>query len=322
MTQHQTDWRLPGTAMKGALLGVGLFILFAAGVWTAPVAVTHVHAQDGPRLTSLEIGIWPEYDRAATLVILRGELPADVTLPAEVSLRIPASSGGPSAVASATVRGGALANTTYELVQDDDSLLLTITTPDPFFQVEFYDPLATDSPDREYTYVWSGDLAVDELSVRVQEPATSAELTVEPDLGPGITEPDGLIYHSAELGTFEAGKTLTIDVRYRKTDPRTSLDVLGAATDTGSDGGLPSWVLPAALVAAGVVAAVAFVYWRTQRQPALAGEGPAAGPRRKGERARRPGRAPTSQAFCTQCGNRLSPGDRFCSQCGTSARDS
>lgn len=313
MTQDRIDRMLPARAVKGALLAVGLLTLLG---WTASAAVTRAHAQDAPRLASLEIGVWPEYDQPAALVILRGELAADVALPAEVPLHIPASSGGPSAVASAASEGGALVNAAYELTEADDSLLLTVTTPDPFFHVEFYDPLPTDSPDREYTYVWPGDVAVDELTVRVQEPAAAAELTVEPDIGPGTIEPDGLVYHSAQLGAFEAGSTQSVEVRYRKTDPRTSLDILSPAAEPDSDGGLPSWLLPAALAAAGVVLAGAFVYWRSRRQPALAGGGPAAGPRRKGERARRPGRGAAPQAFCTQCGNRLNPDDRFCSQCG------
>lgn len=313
MTQDQIDRMLPLGALKGALLAIGLLTLLG---WSASTAVTDAHAQDAPRLASLEIWVWPEYDQPAALVFLRGELAADVALPAEVPLHIPASSGGPSAVASATTENGALANAAYELTEADDSLLLAVTTPDPFFHVEFYDTLATDSPDREYTYVWPGDVAVDELSVRVQEPAAAAELTVEPDLGPGTIEPDGLVYQSAQMGAFEAGSSLSIEVRYRKTDPRTSLDILSPETAPDSDGGLPSWLLPLALAAAGVVLAGAFVYWRSQRQPALAGGGPAAGSRRKGERARRPGRGAASQAFCTQCGNRLKADDRFCSQCG------
>src|SRR3990170_9127773 len=59
-------------------------------------------AKGNPRLASLQIEIWPEFDRpAAALVILKGEIAANVPLPAAVSLRIAASSGGPSAVAYA-----------------------------------------------------------------------------------------------------------------------------------------------------------------------------------------------------------------------------
>ena len=57
-----------------------------------------------PRLASLNIEIWPEYDRPAALVILRGALAEGVKLPAAVTLRLPAASGGPGAVAYSTRR--------------------------------------------------------------------------------------------------------------------------------------------------------------------------------------------------------------------------
>src|SRR3970040_810344 len=48
--------------------------------------------QEKPRFASLELEIWPEFDRMrAALVILKGELAADLALPAAVSVRIPAS---------------------------------------------------------------------------------------------------------------------------------------------------------------------------------------------------------------------------------------
>jgi hypothetical protein len=320
MLQHPPGWSPPGTGTKLAFLPVGLLVLLAAVVWAPPEQTPRLQAQEGPRLARLEIGIWPEFDRPAALVLLRGELAADVPLPATVPLHIPASSGGPSAVASAAEEGGNLVNTTYEVTEDEDSLLLTITAPDPFFHVEFYDPLATDSPEREYAYVWPGDLPVDQLSVRVQEPAGASGLSVEPDLGPGIIEADGLVYHSADLGSFEAGDTLDIQVSYRKTDPRTSLEILSAAAGTESDGGFPSWLVPAIVAALAALAVGGFIYWRSQRQPVPVRQEPGPGARRGGKAGRPSAQATGRQAFCTQCGHPLEAGDRFCSRCGTKVR--
>jgi hypothetical protein len=319
MLQHLPGRPPAGRGAKLALLPVGLLLLLAATAWASPQQALseqtlRPQAQEGLRLTSLEIGIWPEFDRPAALVLLSGELAADVPLPATVPLHIPASSGGPAAVASAT-EAGDLVNTTYELTEEDDSLLLTVTTPDPRFHVEFYDPLATDSPDREYTYVWPGDLPVDQLTVRLQEPEGASGFVVEPNLGPGIIEADGLVYHTADLGAFAAGDTLDVHVSYTKTDPRTTLEIISAAAGTESDGGLPSWVIPAIVAAVAALAVGGFVYWRTQRQPVPVPQGPGPGARRRG-RAEAPGR----QAFCTQCGHPLEGGDRFCSRCGTKVR--
>ena len=58
-----------------------------------------IHAQDEVRLAYLQVDLWPEYDRPEMLVILRASLAADVSLPVDVTFRIPAAVGDPNAVA-------------------------------------------------------------------------------------------------------------------------------------------------------------------------------------------------------------------------------
>lgn len=319
MTQRHSHGPLSGTRAKTALLLAGLLMLVATAVSAASASASPSLAQESPRLASLDISIWPEFDRPATLVLLRGELSADVELPATVALRIPASSGGPSAVASAPAEGGSLVTRGYELTEDGDSLRLTLTTPDPIFQVEFYDPLATDNPDRAYTYVWPGDLGTDQLTVQVQEPAGSTGFSVDPDLGPGTLQPDGLLYNGADMGALESGQTLAITLSYRKTDPRTSEEILGA-TAAGSDDGVPSWLLPVVITALAVAALLAVAYWRSRRQPLPVGKQPPRGARRRDAAERRKRGPSASQAFCSQCGHRLDDADRFCSRCGAGVR--
>ena len=58
-------------------------------------------AQTEPRLSLLDIAVWPEFDRPLVLVIIQAELSADTTLPAPLTLRIPAIAGQPYAVAPA-----------------------------------------------------------------------------------------------------------------------------------------------------------------------------------------------------------------------------
>ena len=55
--------------------------------------------QEAVSIQTLQIEVWPEYDRPAALVIYHITLASSVKLPAELSVRIPASTGGPSAVA-------------------------------------------------------------------------------------------------------------------------------------------------------------------------------------------------------------------------------
>ena len=262
-----------------------------------------------PRLASLQIEIWPEFDRPAALVILKGELAADVALPAAVSLRIAASSGGPTAVAFSTGPSANLLDLKYDRKDTGDFITLRFEVPERYFHVEFYEPLATRTQDRDYNYVWPGDLATDRLSVIIQEPAASSNLSLEPNLDATATGQDGLRYRSAELGALEAGKQLPIKVRYEKMDSRTSSEILqlkapgsSPVPATGSGKGAFGWwivilgVAPALLVGAGA----AFLWWRRRRKASGAQSGGA--------------------GFCSKCGAQRASGDHFCSKCGAPLR--
>jgi hypothetical protein len=314
----------PRAVMIRAFLAAAV-ILFSAAAWVAPEAAPTTHAQDSPRLASLEIAIWPEFDREAmALVILRGQLAGEVPLPATVALRIPASSGGPSAVAYPDSDTATLRNLEYELAAAEASLLVTFSTPSPFFQVELYDPLSIDTSNRSYTYLWPGDLAVDDLVVEVQQPAGATGLSIDPDLGDGTVGPDQLEYRSAQMGSLEAGKTLAVNLTYSKTDLLTSAEILGfggadAPTPqlVESDDGIPTIAIVAAIIAAHVVVAAAVVYWRWRRRRAVAPAEPPPDRRRRRRGRSGSGKKPKADAFCTQCGDPLLPGQRFCPGCGT-----
>lgn len=266
--------------------------------------------QEKPRFASVELEIWPEFDRRdAVLVIVRGELAADSALPASVSLRIPASSTA-TAVAFSTAPRAELFNLEHERRHADDFTTLQFRTTHRFIQVEFYDRLVTDTSARRFTYIWPGDLAVDRLTVRVQEPAVARDLLMKPDLGIGVTGTDGLLYRAAELGALQAGKRLPIEIRYTKTDPRTSAEILGLKgadskppATTGSGAGFPGWLLIVIVSATLLIGVGAASLWWRRRAKATAA---------------RPGNA----GFCHQCRSRLAADDRFCSKCGAPVRKS
>jgi len=252
--------------MRTMPLFIAAMLLLALG-WSAHIA-TSADAQANPGLAKLEIDIWPEFDRpAAALVIVRGEIAPDATLPASVSLRIPTSSGGPTALANAASADGQLLTIPYERSEVQvDFLTLTFETDTRFFQLEFYDALKTDSTSRSYKYIWTGDLVVGQLIVQLQEPAGATELSVRPDLGPGFAGPNGLVYREADLGALEQAKALNVDVAYKKSDSRTSAEILGLTTGapepgtSDSDGGLP-WLIIAAVAGALVLAAAVLTLW-------------------------------------------------------------
>lgn len=261
-------------------------------------------AKGGPRLASMQIEIWPEYDRPAALVILRGEIATGVALPAAVSLRIAAASGGPAAVAYSAESSGNLLNLKYERKDADDFITLNFDAPQRFFHIEFYEPLVTTVPGRNYTYVWMGDLASDRMNVILQEPATASDLSVQPGLETTTVGQNGLRYRSAELGPFPMGKRLEVKVRYTKTDLRTSTQILNPKTPdtlpvpvegpTKKD--LALWLV--AVVAVLVVGALVASTWWYRRKSASAPQ-------------------PGDTGFCRKCKAPLASGDRFCSKCGT-----
>jgi len=266
--------------------------------------------KNNPRLASLGIEILPEYDRPAALVILKGALAEGVKLPAAVTLRLPAASGGPTAVAFSAAEGGNLLNLNHEHASAGEFITLKFEIPERFFHIEFYEPIATTLPARTYRYTWPGDLAADRVTVVVQEPAAANAVSVEPNLDPGPTGQDGLRYRAAELGPREAGRPLPIVVRYTKLDLRTSAEIVkpkaGEAPVGAPAGPSPGPAAPAgaafpgsviallAVALAAIGASLLFYWWR--------------------RRAARPATLP--HGACTQCGAPRVAGDRFCGKCG------
>ncbi|OGI42860.1 MAG: hypothetical protein A2V92_00085 [Candidatus Muproteobacteria bacterium RBG_16_65_31] len=299
----------PGVAERfaSAIATLSLTLMLVPAVAAPPSGSA---ANGDTRLESMQIEIWPEYDRPAALVILRGELAGNVALPAVVSLRIPASSGGPAAVAFATEKSGKLLNLAHDRSDAADFIVLRFTVPARFFHVEFYDRLATDIGERSYKYLWPGDLPVSWLDVVLQEPAGASNISVKPELVESASGADGLRYRSAQLGPAERGKPLPIEIRYSKTDPRTSAQILNlsAPAPLPQAGSAPlaaplpgpkepSWFFPALGATALLVAAAAsaFVLWWRRRRHV----GPAA-----------------RAGYCSKCRNEVVAGDRFCSKCG------
>jgi len=303
--RHETHTRSPAAL---AARGISMLMLAVACVTAYGAAPS---AAGNPRLTSLQIEIWPEYDRPAALVMLNGEIAPEVALPAAVSLRLGAESGGPTAVAFASKADGNLMNLKYEISQAKDFVTVRFKAPERYFHVEFYDPLPTNAPDRRYTYIWPGDLAVGRLSVIVQEPAAASDLSVQPKLDAVATSPEGRRYHSAELGAHEAGKPFPIKISYTRTESRTSSELLKPegkpkpATETFSPGnisagtaaverGFSGWL--AALSGALAVLAGTVLGWTWWRR-----------------------RKASSTGLCSECGNRMGANDRFCAKCGAPA---
>ena len=305
---------------RAALLSLAVVCAALATGVAAPAPAGAQTVAANPALAWLEIDVWPEFDRpSAALVILRAEIAPDVALPAPVSLRVPAASGGPTAVATAASAEARLLTLPYERTNVQvDFMTISFQATNRFFHIEFYDPLATDTPERQYSYMWSGDLAAAETTVQLQEPALSTSVSVSPDLGAPLERADALLYREADLGPLELGKSLVVDVQYTKADARTSAEILGldqqtpTSSSTGDSAGISSELL--ILIGAGavviLVVAAAIVMQRRAVAAAAASSPASRVQRRRAE-------AESQPPECRKCGAALAPGDRFCASCGS-----
>ena len=268
------------------------------------------------------VDLWPEYDRASMLVILHIQLPASVTLPAQVTVRIPARAGDPNAVA-VVGSDGRLLVAPYKRTVEGEWATLEITANSPGLQVEYYDTLERDGARRRYVYRWPGDHAVEHLTLHIQQPVGAEDFTLTPAAGTPVREEDGLLYYTSDLGRLSVGESFTLEIDYAKKDDTLTVQQLSAQPSAPLENvegqlSLSDWLpwglggLGLALILGGLV-----WYWRSGRSEAV----PQASERRRKHRPRRQSKAETVEVrYCPQCGTRAQPGDRFCRNCGAPLR--
>ena len=330
-----------------ALLTLYSAPLYAAPLYSAPLPTAL--AQSAPQLASLVIDVWPEYDRSGTvLVIYRGQFAPGSPIP-QVKIRIPASAGQPTAVASPQPGNEtAPVNQWTELIAqkkvtttlNGDWTEVTFTPPSRLFTIEFYDKISTVTYDRSYTLTWPGDLAADAVTVNVREPFGATNFQSKPALSPGVTDEEGLVAHRLEVGALEAGRSFVFSMSYHREDKRISVEALQLATPAPTPNPVPlpaskeatPWLLIAAL-GVGLILIIGGVVWYVRAQQAQTFRPYQPPALRRGRRSVRTSRAPRSRprpaaaltvettetptSFCTQCGKPLQPDDTFCSRCGT-----
>ncbi len=285
-----------------------------------------VNAQQAISYSAVVVDLWPEFDRPEMLVIYHLTLSPSVSLPADVTLQIPASVGEPSAVAVRQA-DGALFTVQYQRSVRDQwaEINLTATTPD--IQLEYYDSSLTKDGDvRNFIFRWSTDISPDSFLIDVQQPIGATGLKITPPLGSGVTGTDGLTYFSGEVSSLLDGSIFEIDVSYEKqgdelsmkdvqVQPGSSLDTNVAGQSKPVQTYLP-WIL-GGLGAAFIVGGVLW-YWQSGIRHPLR---PKQRERRRSsissetQDAEEPG-----QIYCHQCGKRATVGDRFCRVCGSKLR--
>jgi hypothetical protein len=278
----------------------------------------------------MEVDLWPEYDRPGVLVIYRLTLSSDTTLPAELTIPIPASAGEPSAVASKQV-DGKLINMAYtkQVNGQWNNIHFTATLPD--IQIEYYDTnMIKQGQARHYEYTWPGGYAVAALSIQVQQPLGSSEMRVSPNLGAGEAGKDGLTYYSAQVGSLSPTQPFKITTDYQKSSDTLSAESLQVQPTKPLTEATPGRVqlfsgtntilavIGLVLIGVVLIAGGGYWYWQSGRSK----EAPVAHRRRAREsREDTPAENEATEViYCHQCGNRAGPVDRFCRVCGVKLR--
>jgi hypothetical protein len=315
-----------GRAMKRIII-----LLVSCLIWIA----VPIEAQQSSTLSSLEISLWPEYDRPDLLVIYRGQFAEGTPLPVQVDLRLPPGVVQPHAVAFVGEDAQRF-NQEYSTRVEGDRVVVSFELSTLSFQMEYYTPLPVDaSGQREFTYSYTADYPISALSLEVQVPPTADAFAIEPPADSTIQGSGGLTYELIEAGPLAQGETQSWTFRYHKSGSELTADSQAPAQSTGgattpaaqsSDG---STIIIFAVSFVALVAVGAGAFWLgKQTQPASPAP---VEPRGKSKRRGSGGGSRLQQLthsardgeeafFCHQCGAALRPDSEFCHKCGTQVR--
>lgn len=299
-----------------------LTVLLIALALLSPVF--SARAQGTVNFSSVEVALWPEYDRSAVLVIYRITLAANTTLPANVTVRLPAVVGEPNAVALKQP-DGQLFTVQYERQTSGDWQTLSLTATMLELQIEYYDPsLSKNGSQRNFTYTWPADHAVDSMRVEVQQPFGASDIIITP--GPVTSAPgsDGLTYFNKEIGAVAVNQTFTLEASYQKSTDALTVEAQ-PVEPVAPLSTTPAWqtslltALPWLLGALGIVliGGGIYWYWRSGQQNQVQVGKPRT---RRGRASAKAEPQAASNIYCHQCGNRAGPEDAFCRSCGAKLR--
>ena len=284
---------------------------------------TLARAQGGVAFNDFNVQLLPEYDRASMLVIYDFSLANTANTPANFAIKIPAEA---ELFAVAYNQNGNLINATFSgpEVQGDWQVITMVTNGESAFRIEYYEPISFNNTQRQYTYLWPGDYAVNAFNVFLGEPLDVDQITTEPAMSEMQREADGLPGLGKNFGSLGQGEQFTLLVQYVKTS-----DALVAPSDQNQlqpsapvDENTPGRVsltnyLPWIFGGFGLVLILGglLYYWQSGTR-----RGGGSGSARRRKRAQAVEQEDGEAQYCHQCGTRAKPNDRFCRVCGSRLR--
>ena len=280
--------------------------------------------EEPPAISTLQISLWPEFDRPDMLVIYRGLLTPDTPLPAPMEIRIPAGAGAPSAVAYVDDQGQRL-NLEYTTQVEGEELVVSFDLPTQSFQLEYYETLPMEETgERTYTFDFGVEYAIGELTVEFQVPPTARDFSLDPAADSVVSDSGDLAYHLVQLGPLAQGETRSWTLSYDKDNAELTVTSLDQGQAPAAEpaaalptGGGDSTVLIFVIAFVALVAVGAASFWLGRRtgseeEPPVEAPFPA--------RKKRPGRGKGPGLYCHKCGAELRLDSEFCHKCGTAVR--
>ena len=277
-----------------------------------------------PTLAIFEVDIRPEFDDPSVLVIYHMVLSADTKLPAQITVHIPARAQKPSAVAWVDSADGSLYELKNSTVLNGDWIDVTMSTPAPEIQLEYYDPsLKKDGSVRSYQYQWDGGFEINELSINIEEPVGATDMVISPKLGSPQQGQNGVTYYYAKLGAVPLGTKFNIELQYTKSDDALSIEQLkvsssGPLNENTSGRTTLNEVMPKLLIVIGGLLIFGLFWWLQS----VKNHSPKKRPSELRHKAviKQILDEPETAEHCHECGTKAQPGDQFCRVCGTRLR--
>lgn len=195
-----------------------LYPLFALTIVIAIFSVGTAAAQEAPAIESIEVALWPEYDRPAMLGLYLVRLEADAALPATVSLPLPEGVDEPHVVAAWFPDGRLDDSLEWEVQSQNGQRVVSATVATTGVWLEFYAEIEQQDRERTYSFQWPGGVSSAAFDFEVMHPVGASDVRVSPQ-GEITVGQDGLTYTRLDLGRLGPAEMPELEIRYRKAEP-------------------------------------------------------------------------------------------------------
>ena len=271
-------------------------------------------AESGPAFTELVVTVLPEYDQPRVLVVLRGELPADTPIPAQVRLRLP----NDATVTYACSLKPPDDDRTCEQptsASDGDYQAVTYDLTTPVMYVEYYYGTFTGAGQRSTDFSFWPPYPSKSLQLAIPAPSDATDFNVSPAATRTANE-QGAKHYIYDFQDVPSDKPINVQLAYsRPTDepwaPAQPQDAGATAVGPNDDGGVPSDAILFLALAAALTEAL--VGYNTVGRRIRFNMGLVEAPQREEADS---GRLSATPAYCSQCGVPARQGAAFCFGCG------